>query len=193
MVATGAAGVSPERGRRTARTIRARSDAACTRAALAIALVLAAAPVLAAERWEALAALSRVAVDVVTSPAHLDLGADAVRVRLEQALRRGQPAPVLDPKSADRLRLTVAVRQFSSDDLRGYHLPFSQLYGIGPVRLVLERPATVAVLPGPVAAVVWQSERLATAPMARSATEILGLVDEMAAVFLEDYRRALGQ
>lgn len=163
------------------------------RAAVAVALLLAGTSASAAERWEALAALPRVAVDVVTSPAHLDLGVDAVRARLEQALRRGQPAPVLDQRSAERLRLTVAVRQMSSDDLRGYHLPFSQLYGIGPVRLVLERPAAVAAMPRPVTAVVWQSERLAMAPMARSPGEILGFVDEMAAVFLEDYRRAHGQ
>jgi hypothetical protein len=156
-------------------------------------LVVAASPLAAGERWEALVALPRVAVDVVVSPAHLDLAPEAVRARLEQALRRGQPAPALDPHGPERLRLTMAVRRMSSDDLRGYHLPFSQTYGIGPVRLALERPATVAGLPGPVPVVVWQSERLATAPATRSAAEILGLVDEVAGVFLEDYGRALGR
>lgn len=180
------------RRRGSTRSGRVRLDAICASAALA-ALLMVSAPATAGERWEALVGLPRLGVDVVTSPAHLDLSIDAVRARLEQALRRTQPAPALDQRSAERLRLTVAVRQLSSDDLRGYHLPFSQYYGIGPVRLVVERPATVAALPGPVAAVVWQSERLATGPMARSAADVLGFVDEMAAVFLEDYRRASGQ
>jgi hypothetical protein len=161
--------------------------------ALALSPVSLASPVAGSERWEALGALPRVALEVVVSPQHADLRDAAARARVTAALARTQPAPTLDPASPDRLRLTIAVRTLSSDDLRGYALPFSQQYGIGPVRLSLERQVTIDGLAAPVPAVVWQSERLATRPMARSASEILGLVDEMMAVFLSDYRRALGQ
>jgi hypothetical protein len=180
------------RGKAIDLVVRAtRASAAALASALALHCV--AAPVAAGERWEALGALPRVALDVVVSPQHPDLPDAVVRTRVTPALGRAQPAPAVDPASPDRLRLVITVRVLSSDDLRGYSLPFSQQYGIGPVRLSLERQATVDGLPAPVAAVVWQSERLATGPMSRSAAEILGLVDEMVAVFLADYRRALGQ
>ena len=71
------------------------------------------------------------------------------------------PAVALDAASPDRLRLTVSVRPYSSTALRGFFLPFSGTYAIGPVRLSLER--TVA-LPGRTSdtftAIVWQREQV---------------------------------
>jgi hypothetical protein len=164
--------------------------------ALPIALTLLLArgePAPAAERWEALQSLPRVAVEITFSPNHPDLTPEEVRSRLEEALRRSPPAPAVDPASADRLRLAVSVRSYSTSDLRGFYLPLSQTYGIGPVHLSVERPAVISGLPTPVRATVWQAERQAKSRWRGSAAEILDLADELAASFLRDYRRALGQ
>jgi hypothetical protein len=71
------------------------------------------------------------------------------------------PAVALDAVSPDRLRLTVSVLPYSSTALRGFFLPFSGTYGIGPVRLSLERAVS---LPGRTShtftAIVWQRERV---------------------------------
>jgi hypothetical protein len=150
-------------------------------------------PAPAADRWAALQGLSRIAVDITFSPQHVDLAAEEVRPRVEEALRRAQPAPALDPASTDRLRLVVSVRSYSSSDLRGYYLPLSQAYGIGPVRLGVERAAAIPGITGLLPVTVWLTERQAKGPWRSSATEILELVDEVVAAFLADYRRAQGQ
>ena len=147
----------------------------------------------AAERWEAIQALPRVAIEVTFSPNHPDLAPEDVRRRIEEALRRTQPAPAIDQASADRLHLTIGVRAYSSSDLRGFYLPLSQAYGIGPIRLAVERPAAISGLPSPVWATVWQTERQAKGPWRSSASEILELADEAIGSFLADYRRAVGQ
>ncbi len=153
--------------------------------------LLAAAP--AAERWEAIQSLPRVAIEVTVSPNHPDLTPEKVHRRVEEALRRTQPAPVIDQASADRLHLTIGVRAYSSSDLRGFYLPLSQAYGIGPIRLTVERPAVISGVPSPVWATVWQTERQAKGPWRSSASEILELADEVLISFLADYRRAIGQ
>ena len=137
--------------------------------------------------------MTRVAVEVTLSPNHPNLAVDDVRRRVEDALRRSQLAPAVEAGSAERLHLIVGVRAYSSSDLRGYYLPLSQAYGIGPVRLVVERPAQVIGISEPVVAQVWQAERQAKGPWRTSATEILALTDEVVAAFLADYRRALGK
>lgn len=156
-------------------------------------LLLAAGPAGAAERWQGLQSLPNVAVEITFSPNHPDVSADEVRPRIEEALRRAKPAPAVDAASADRLHVIISVRSYSSSDLRGYYLPLSQAYGIGPIRLTVERPAAISGLPTPVWATVWQTERLAKGPWRSSAYEVLELVDEVVNSFLADYRRALGQ
>jgi len=145
------------------------------------------------ERWEGLQGMQRVMVDVTVSPNHPDLGVEEVRRRVEDGVRRGQPAPVVETGSAERLHLTVAVRAYSSSELRGFYLPLSQAYGIGPVRLVVERPALVSGLGAPIAVQVWQAERQAKSVWRNSAAEILELTDEVVGAFLVDYRRAFGK
>jgi hypothetical protein len=113
-----------------------------------------------------------------------------VQTRLEEILKTSLPAaPVLDARSADRLRLTEAVRAYSSSELRGFYLPFSGTYGIGPVKLAVERMVTIPGVAAPVKAIVWQTERQARGAWRTSASEILGLVEELAEDFLDDYRR----
>ena len=137
--------------------------------------------------------MQRVAVDVTVSPNHPDLGVEEVRRRVEDGVRRGQPAPVVDTGSTERLHLMVSLRAYSSSELRGFYLPLSQAYGIGPVRLVVERSAQVSGLVAPIAVQVWQADRQAKSPWRNSAAEILELTDEVVGAFLMDYRRAVGR
>jgi hypothetical protein len=50
---------------------------------------------------------------------------------------------------------------------------------------------TIPGVAAPVKAIVWQTERQARGAWRTSASEILGLVEELAEDFLEDYRRVL--
>jgi hypothetical protein len=145
------------------------------------------------ERWDALRLLPRVGLEITLSPNHPELSTEDVRKRIEDGLRGAHPAPVLDPASRDRLHLIAAVRRYSSTELRGFYLPLSGSYGIGPVRLAVERVAVIPGLGTPIAAQVWQAERQAKGPWRASAAEVLRLTDEVVASFLGDYRRAQGQ
>jgi hypothetical protein len=167
--------------------------AAVACACAALWLPLASARVDAAEESvRGLQGLRRVAVEIAFSPAHPGVPADDAQSRIEDALRGSLPtAPFLDARSPDRLRLTIAVREVSSTELRGFYLPFSGSYGIGLVRLAAERMVTAPGVPVPVRAVVWQVERHTRATWRASADEILGIAEDLAELFIEDYRRAL--
>ena len=143
--------------------------------------------------WPGLKGLKRVGIEVVFTPDHPQLAPEVVEKRLEDALLASPNAPVPDSRSTDRLRLVVAVREVSGNDLRGYYLPMSGTYGIGTVRLAVERQMLVAgergSTPGAaIPALVWQVERQARAPWRRSGAEIMGLVDDLVATFVEDLR-----
>ena len=144
------------------------------------------------ESVRGLQGLRRVAVEIAFSPAHPGVPADEAQSRIEETLRGSLPtAPILDARSPDRLRLTIAVREVSSTELRGFYLPFSGSYGIGLVRLAAERMVTAPGMAAPVRAVVWQVERHTRATWRASADEILGIAEDLAEMFVEDYRRAL--
>ena len=149
--------------------------------------------------WPGLKGLKRVAIEVVFTPDHPQLAPEVVEKRLEDVLLANPNAPRPDAKSADRLRLVVAVREVSGNDLRGFYLPMSGTYGIGSVRLAVERQVIVVGEPtragaGPVAsgapipALVWQVERQARGPWRRSGQEIMALIDDLVATFVEDLR-----
>lgn len=174
-----------------------RRPVATARAAAALCLALVGASATAAEAVEesvrGLQGLRRVAVEIAFSPAHAGVPADDAQSRIEDVLRGSLPtAPTLDARSPDKLRLTISVREVSSSELRGFYLPFSGSYGIGLVRLAMERMATVPGPQTPVRAVVWQVERHTRASWRASADEILGIAEDLAELFVEDYRRALG-
>ena len=154
-------------------------------AGCAVALVTAGAA--GAQARMGLQGLRRVALEITMTPDHPLLDPGALEQRLEELLLTGASAPRLDPRSPDRIRLAVAVRQHSGSELRGFYLPFSGLYGIGSVRLSVERLATIPGLAAPIPAVVWQQERQARGPWHRSAAEIMALVGELAAAFVEEY------
>jgi hypothetical protein len=139
--------------------------------------------------------LARVALDLSLTPDVVDLR-DEIEQRIEQALREHQPAPAPTPESADKLRVVVAVQAKNATELRGFWLPFSGLYAIGYVRLEVERPLPLAGSTppaSPVPAIVWQADRLVSAPWRRVADEIFGAVEKLLEVFLADYRRARGR
>lgn len=149
--------------------------------------------------WPGLKGLKRVAVEVVFTPDHPQLAPEVVEKRMEDVLLANPTAPKLDANSTDRLRLVVAVREVSSSDLRGFYLPMSGSYGIGTVRLAVERQVVLAgepVRPGgapvpaspPMPALVWQVERQARGPWRRSGAEIMALVDDLVATLVEDLR-----
>lgn len=157
---------------------------------LALTLLCATASEAESGSWQGLQGLTRVAVEVTVAAQVPGLSVAELERRIEAALSRSQAAPTADRSSAERLRLMVGVEAYSSAELRGFYLPFSGRYGIGPVRLIVERPVTLPGIPTPVRAVVWQAERLTKGPWRRAATEVLGLLDELIVVFLNDYWQA---
>ena len=140
--------------------------------------------------WPGLRGVKRVAIEVVFSPDHPQLAPEVVEKRLEDALLASPAAPKPDPRSTDRLRLVVAVRQVTSSDLRGYYLPWSGYYGVGTVRLAVERQMVVPGSPpaAAVPAIVWQVDRQALGPWRRSRDEIMALIDDLVATLIEDMR-----
>ena len=138
--------------------------------------------------WPGLRGVKRVAIEVVFAPDHPQLAPEVVEKRLEDALLANPAAPKPDPRSADRLRLVVAVRQVTTSDLRGYYLPWSGYYGVGTVRLAVERQM---ILPGSpptaaIPAIVWQVDRHALGPWRRSREEIMALIDDLVATLIAD-------
>jgi len=140
--------------------------------------------------WPGLRGVKRVAIEVVFSPDHPQLAPEVMEKRIEDALLASPTAPKPDPRSADRLRLVVAVRQVTSSDLRGYYLPWSGYYGVGTVRLAVERQMVVPGSPPAAAipAIVWQVDRQALGPWRRSRDEIMALIDDLVATLIEDMR-----
>ena len=138
--------------------------------------------------WPGLRGVKRVAVEVVFAPDHPLLAPEVVEKRVEDALLANPVAPKPDPRSTDRLRLVVSVRQVTSNDLRGYYLPMSGDYGVGLVRLAVERQMIVpGALPNSaVPAIVWQVERQALGPWRRSREQIMALIDDLIATLIDD-------
>jgi len=138
--------------------------------------------------WPGLRGVKRVAVEVIFAPDHPMLAPEVVEKRLEDALLGNAAAPKPDPRSADRLRLVVSVRQVTTNDLRGYYLPMSGAYGVGTVRLAVERQMIVPGAPpaSAVPAIVWQVERQALGPWRRSREQIMALIDDLVATLIDD-------
>jgi hypothetical protein len=141
-----------------------------------------------AQSWQGITGMPKVAVDIAMAQELPGLGIDAVEARVELLLGEDRPAPTLDPNSADRLQLTISVARVSSSELRGFYLPFSGSYGIGTVRLAVQRPVRIAGRQAPVPAIVWQADRPLRGSWQASGQGVLGLIDEMVGELLEDYR-----
>jgi hypothetical protein len=170
-----------------------RTRAACL---LAVALLLVtgtSAP--AQDTARGLRGLTRVVLEVSLAPDVVDVR-DDVEQQVEQTLREQPQAPALVREGTDKLRLVITVRARNASELRGYWLPFSGTYAIGYVRLEVERAVSLPGTPpssGAVPAVVWQADRLVSAPWRQTETEIGDAVEKLLGAFLEDHRRARGR
>ena len=138
-----------------------------------------------------LTGLERVAVRVEgTTDVVATLSAE-LQQRIADALRQPPRGVQIDPASPDVLRLTVGIRSLSSATLRGFNLPFSGTYGVGPVRLALQRRVVVGGV-SDVLATVWEDERQAAGPWRGVAAQARRLTDELVDAFRAAYRAELG-
>jgi hypothetical protein len=144
----------------------------------------------AAESSRGLTNLERVAVRVDVSTDVTALAADLER-RIRDAVRQApRPAPQVDSSSSDILRLTVGIQALSSRELRGFYLPFSRTYAVGPLRLAVLRRVRVGEMPG-VIATVWENERHVAGAWRGVAADAQRLTDEVVNGFLAAYREAV--
>lgn len=90
--------------------------------------------------------------------------ADDLTAHLMSALQGAELPLTIQNDVSDRIRLIVSVRPMSATMLRGFWLPFSGTYGIGVVRLGVERTVSLPGVPPPFPAVVWQTERTVGSP-----------------------------
>jgi hypothetical protein len=131
---------------------------------------------------DVLTGVGRVGLDVAIEHPIEGLRVDDLGRRLATFLSDQRPSITHDETSEARLRLAVAVRPHSATTLRGFWLPFSGQYAIGPVRLALERAVR---LPGhssrEVTAVVWQRERIVTTRWSAAGAAVVRAVEELLA------------
>lgn len=153
-------------------------------------LLGAAAPAVAQERWEGLRGVREVALetDLLDVPGRLT--AEALSRRVQGMMEQRLPGPWPRPGAADRLRVSVAVRRYGASELRGFWLPFSGTYGVGAVRLTLERRVILPGLASPVPGVVWEAERQVAGPWAQAEARVVEAFEAVVVAFLADYRRA---
>jgi len=143
----------------------------------------------AAEAVRGLAGLTMIGVDVELDPSQTSFSSAQLMRQIDSRLRAAAPTLTIDPASSSRLRFSVLVRPYSATALRGFWLPFSGTYGIGPVRLSVERTAMVTGMSMPLLASVWHAERQAAGPWRESPAEIARLLDETLSDFLDAYHR----
>jgi hypothetical protein len=144
-----------------------------TQAAVLLLLFTVAGPAIADERR------SNVSIEIEHSPPATTM--EGLRSRLVAALCGAGPLTTIGSGVATRIRLTVSVRPVSATTIRGFWLPFSGTYGVGSVRLAVERMVTVPDTERAVPAVVWQAERAVAGPWRKADQEIARSLDDMAA------------
>ena len=118
------------------------------------------------------------------------LSEEDLRARLEDALRESDPPLSIQTSATDQIRLTVSVGPVSATTLRGFWLPFSGTYGIGILRLGIERMVALPGTRNAFPALVWFTERTVARPWRGIAAETVRLLDEMVAEFQEARFRA---
>jgi hypothetical protein len=104
------------------------------------------------------------------------------------ALQAADPAITVQEHAVDRIQLAVSVHPMNATTLRGFWLPFSGTYGIGTLRLTVERRVTVSGVSRPVPATLWQAERPVGGPWKTTDTQIVRLLHEMVADLVEAAR-----
>ena len=155
---------------------------------LALAIGLGTAPCNAADSADGLSLLRRVSVLVNLEHPIDPVSVEDLVARVEEMVRGADPPLTVLETASDRIRLTVTVSPVSATTLRGFWLPFSGTYGIGAIRLEVERTVTLPGMPRPLAATVWQTERVVAGPWRTAGPDTMRVVDELLAE-LADARR----
>jgi hypothetical protein len=109
--------------------------------------------------------------------------------RVEETLRGAEPPLAIYETATDRIRLIVSVGPVSATILRGFWLPLSGTYGIGSVRLAVERLVTLPGAPHKLTATVWQTDRRVAGPWRTIGPETMHVVEELLAELLEARRQ----
>jgi hypothetical protein len=122
---------------------------------------------------------SNVTIDIEHPPPATTM--EGLRSRLVAALCGADFPGTIGSGVGTRIRLTVSVRPVSATTLRGFWLPFSGIYGVGRVRLAVERMVSVPDIERAVPAVLWQAERAVAGPWRKADEEIARSLDDMAA------------
>lgn len=164
---------------------RARVPAAALLAAL---VVIGVGPVTADER-ASLIGLRHVSLRVEIAHPLPAMTADDLTAHLVVALREADRPLTIQDGVADRIRLTVSVRPMNATTLRGFWLPFSGTYGIGTLRLAVERMVRLPGVPRPDPGIMWQAERTVGGSWRMTDRQIVRLLDEMATELLEARRQ----
>jgi hypothetical protein len=145
-----------------------------TQTAVLLLLFTVAGPAIADERR------SNVTIEVEHPPPATTI--EGLRSRLVAALCGTDPPGTIGSGGVGtRIRLTVSVRPVSATTLRGFWLPFSGIYGVGSLRLAVERMVTVPDVERAVPAVVWQTKRAVAGPWRKADQEIARSLDDMTA------------
>lgn len=140
-----------------------------------------------------LAALHHVRLDVHLAHPLETMRAPDLAAHLAGALLRAEPPLTVQDGAADRIRLTVSVRPVNATVLRGFWLPFSGTYGVGTLRLGVERMVTLSGVPRTFPGLVWLTDRNVAVSWRTTDGEITRLLDEMVAELLEARRRSHGR
>ena len=119
------------------------------------------------------------------------LAAADLSARVASALRAASPPLTLEHGLSDRLRVGIVVRPVNATTLRGFWLPFSGTYGIGAVRLAVERMVMLTGTAQALPASVWQTERIVGITWRETDREVGRLVDEMVEELVEARRAAM--
>ena len=143
----------------------------------------------AADERASLVQLRQVSLSVEIAHPLPTMTVEDLTAHLVTALREAEPPLMTRKGLTDRIRVIVSVRPMSATTLRGFWLPFSGTYGIGAVRLAVER---LVILPGasrPFPALVWHTERTVGSSWQATDREIARLVDEMVSEMVEARRQ----
>ncbi len=144
---------------------------------------------LAADPPGGLSGLRRVSVLVDLEHPIDPVTVEDVVARVEEAIRGAEPPLAIHEGATDRVRLTVAVAPVSATTLRGFWLPLSGTYGIGFVRLAVERLVTLPGAPRALTATVWQTDGRVAGPWRTIGPHTMHVVDELLAELLEARRQ----
>jgi hypothetical protein len=148
---------------------------------LAAAFVVIVAGAVTAEERASLLELRAVSVSVEIAYPLRTMTVEGLTAHVVTALRQSEPSLTIREALPDRIQVSVSVRPVSATTLRGFWLPFSGTYGIGAVRLAVERMVNLPGASRPVPALMWHTERVVGGSWHVTDREIARLVDEMIA------------